>query len=46
MKRKILKLIKILLKIYIYAMMGLVIYALFVVIYIVINGISDLVIQI
>ena len=46
MKRKILKLIKILLKMYIYAMMGLVIYALFVVIYIVINGISDLVIQI
>ena len=46
MKRKILKLIKILLKMYIYAMMGLVIYALFVVIYIVVNGISDLVIQI
>ncbi len=45
-KKLLLKILALSLKLYIYAMMGLVIYAFFAVIYIIINGLTDLVIQI
>lgn len=45
-KRKLLKLINFLMKVYIITMMGLVVYAFFVIIYILFNGVTDLVIQI
>lgn len=45
-KRKLLKFINFLMKVYIITMMGLVVYAIFVIIYILFNGIADLVIQI